>query len=120
MIKLLFRSLMVAMAVVNLGITTAVSQQPQPYLQVEDLPDILSFLPPPPEEGSPTFEADKAIHAWALGQRQGERAQRAIREGTTNVDSMALCFSGAFGRNFLGKPPLLRCICWSEVSGHSV
>lgn len=98
MIKLLFRSLMVAMAVVNLGITTASSQQPQAYLQVEDLPDILSFLPPPPEEGSPTFEADKAIHAWALGQKQGERAQRAIREGTTNVDSMALSFSGAFGK----------------------
>ncbi|MDO4187160.1 MAG: M28 family peptidase [Bacteroidales bacterium] len=96
--KHLIRAFIVAMAVACFGITTATSQKPQPYLQVEDLPDILAFLPPPPAEDSPVFQADKAIHDWALTQGSGERAQRAIREGTTDVDTMALYFSGAFGK----------------------
>ena len=96
--KHLIRAFIAAMAVACFGITTAMSQKLQPYLQVEDLPDILTFLPPPPAEDSPVFQADKAIHDWALTQGGGERAQRAIREGTTDVDTMALYFSGAFGK----------------------
>ncbi|MBQ9499978.1 MAG: hypothetical protein IJR56_07750, partial [Bacteroidaceae bacterium] len=96
--KHLIRAFIAALAVACFGITTATSQKPQPYLQVEDLPDILTFLPPPPAEDSPVFQADKAIHDWALTQGSGERAQRAIREGTTDVDTMALYFSGAFGK----------------------
>ena len=74
------------------------AQKPQSYLEKKDLPNILSFLPAPPAEGSPVFEADKAIHHWAISLPEGERTRRAIREGTTNVDSMAVCFSDAFGR----------------------
>jgi len=94
----LINNLIKTLCLCAIGFTTAYAQQAQPYLKAEDLPDILQFLPPPPAEGSQAFEADKAIHDWAMSRPRDERSLRAIREGTTNVDSMALCFSGAFGR----------------------
>ena len=75
------------------------AQKAQPYLTAGQLPDATRFLPAPPEEGSPTYVQDTAMYFYAKTHlRTGERALRAIREGTTNVDTMALLFSGAFGR----------------------
>jgi len=73
-------------------------QKVEPYLDVKDVPDAVFFLPPPPEDGSPKFLYDEAQYQWGKTRREGERGLRAIREVTTNVDSMALLFSGAFGR----------------------
>ena len=70
----------------------------EPYLTVEQIPDAVMFLPPPPEEGTPQFAYDEAQYQWGKTQRAGARGIRAIREETTNVDSMAAMFSGAFGR----------------------
>jgi len=70
----------------------------QPYLDVKEIPDAVVFLPPPPEEGTPQFKYDEAQYQWGKTQREGARGLRAVREVTTNVDSMALMFSGAFGR----------------------
>ena len=70
----------------------------EPYLTVEEIPDAVMFLPPPPEEGTPQFAYDEAQYQWGKTQRVGARGVRAIREETTNVDSMAAMFSGAFGR----------------------
>ena len=70
----------------------------EPYLTVEQIPDAVMFLPPPPEEGTPQFAYDEAQYQWGKTQRVGARGVRAIREETTNVDSMAAMFSGAFGR----------------------
>ena len=53
---------MLTLLVLIVSIAAAWAQNVQPYLQASDLPDILSFLPPPPAEDSPLFEADKAIH----------------------------------------------------------
>ena len=82
---------------------TLSAQMPQfpprvkPYLDVKDIPNAVVFLPPPPEEGTPQFEYDESQYRWGKTQRAGERGLRAIREETTNVDSMAALFSGAFG-----------------------
>ena len=76
------------------------SQMPQrvePYLDVKDVPNAVVFLPPPPEEGTPQFELDEAQYEWGKTQRAGARGIRAVREATTDVDSMAAMFSGAFG-----------------------
>lgn len=76
----------------------------KPYLEAKDLPDATFFLPPPPAEDSPLFEADKAIHAHARDyMRTGPRALRARREGTIDIDTMAALFSGAFGRELSGE-----------------
>ena len=91
------RSMMLTLLVLIVSIAATWAQNVQPYLQASDLPDILSFLPPPPAEDSPLFEADKAIHDWARTLKPSERTRRAIFDGTTDVDTMAMAFSGAFG-----------------------
>ena len=73
-------------------------QRVEPYLPVEEIPDGVFFLPPPPEAGSAQFAYDEAQYRWGKTRREGARAIRAVREATTNVDSMAAMFSGAFGR----------------------
>ncbi len=70
----------------------------EPYLTEKQIPDAVVFLPPPPEEGTAQFAYDEAQYQWGKTQRAGARGIRAVREGTTNVDSMAAMFSGAFGR----------------------
>ena len=72
-------------------------QRVQPYLDQKEIPDGVVFLPPPPEDGSPQFKLDEAQYQWGKTQRGGARGLRAIREETTNVDSMAAMFSGAMG-----------------------
>ena len=73
------------------------AQKYPPYLKQEELPDAVIFLPPPPDYDTPHFALDEAQHNWGKTQREGERGKQAIREGTTNVDTMALMFSKAFG-----------------------
>ena len=78
---------------------TVQAQKVKPYLTASQLPDATRFLPAPPEDGSPVFMQDSAMYFYAKSHlRAGERGLRAIREGTTKVDTMALLFSGAFGR----------------------
>ena len=96
--KQYLRSMMLTLLVLIASITSAWSQKIQPYLEASELPDILSFLPPPPAENSPLFEADKAIHDWARALQPSERTRRATFDGTTSVKKMALAFSGAFGK----------------------
>lgn len=74
-----------------------VPQRVRPYLEAKDIPDAVVFLPPPPEEGTPQFAYDESQYRWGKTQREGARGIRAVREATTNVDSMAAMFSGAFG-----------------------
>lgn len=73
------------------------AQENSAYLKAEELPDAVVFLPPPPEDGSAKFSYDEAQHEWGKTQREGERGVRARKEGTTNVDTMAVMFSPAFG-----------------------
>lgn len=74
-----------------------------PYLQAEELPHAVQFLPPPPEDGSAAFALDEAMYRWGKTQREGERGRQAYREGVTNADSMAVQFSKAFGREISEK-----------------
>jgi len=83
---------------VSLALLPDALAQPKAYLSVDDLPDAVKFLEAPPEAGSPGFARDEAMHLWGKTFRSGPRGLRAVREGTTNVDSMAAMFSGAFGR----------------------
>lgn len=67
------------------------------YLEADQLPDAVFFLPPPPEQGSAQFVLDEAMYEWGKTQREGARGLQAIAEGTTDVDTMAVMFSKAFG-----------------------
>ena len=80
------------------------AQKAEPYLKAEQLPDATQFLPPPPMPGTPVYIQDTAMYFYAKKHlRTKERAARAIEEATTDVDTMALLFSKAFGRDLSEK-----------------
>jgi acid phosphatase (class A) len=88
-------TLLVALAASLLALQ---AQNIKTYLSAEELPDAVKFLPPPPEEGSAAFALDEAQYRWGKTQREGARGIQAYEESTVNVDTMALMFSKAFGR----------------------
>ena len=100
--KRILTSAAVLVAGLALAWNAAAQQLPfarvEPYLSEKEIPNAVVFLPPPPEEGTPQFAYDEAQYQWGKTQRVGARGLRAIKEETTNVDSMAALFSGAFGR----------------------
>ena len=105
----------VALLLAGLAFSWNVSAQfvrVEPYLTAQEIPDGVVFLPPPPEVGTPQFELDEAQYRWGKTMREGERGRRAIREATSNVDSMAVMFSGAFGRKLTRQtaPKILRLL----------
>ena len=86
-------------AVIGLLFTSGLSaqQSAHAYLSSDELPNIVRFLPPPPPEGSLIFGNDELQYRLGKTLREGPRGERAIREGTTDIDTMAMMFSGAFG-----------------------
>ena len=76
----------------------ACAQKVQPYLKMEEMPNAVQFLPPPPMPGTPTYIQDTAMYFYAKKHlRTPERSRRAILEGTPDIDTMARMYSGAFG-----------------------
>ncbi|MBQ9195573.1 MAG: hypothetical protein IJ152_08010, partial [Bacteroidales bacterium] len=74
---------------------SACAQKVQPYLKMEQLPNAVQFLPPPPMPGTPTYIQDTAMYFYAKKHlRTPERSRRAILEGTPDIDTMARMYSG--------------------------
>jgi len=93
------KRLLCLLVAVCLGLNTQAQSPHRSYLSKSELPDVLRILPPPPAEGSAAFQYDEAQHQWGKSLRRTPRGERAALEATTNVDTMALLFSGAFGRS---------------------
>ena len=48
------------------------------YFEIEDMPDPMRFLPPPPGWTSPLFAGDYAAYLWGKTVRPTERAKIAV------------------------------------------
>ena len=61
----------------------------QAYFTQEELPNMVNFLPPPPEFGSSRFVADENQYLWGIRQRQNEeRAEMAIRDAVYGMQTI--------------------------------
>ena len=67
------------------------------YLTVEEMPDPMVFLPPPPEWTSPLFAGDFAAYLWGKTVRQSERGKRAVEQAAYLFDEISAFFSKPFG-----------------------
>ena len=68
------------------------------YLTIAELPNMVNFLPPPPEFESSLFVADQVRYLWGKKQRQDEeRAQMAIRDAVYGMNTIIEEFQGIFG-----------------------
>lgn len=68
------------------------------YLTKAELPNMVYFLPPPPEFESDIFVADQVRYLWGKKMRQDqERAEMAIRDAVYGMNTIIQEFQGIFG-----------------------
>lgn len=67
------------------------------YLTVEEMPDAVEFLPPPPQWTSPLFAGDYAGYLWGKTVRPTERGKTAVVQAAYLMDEIAPIFSKPFG-----------------------
>ena len=67
------------------------------YLTVEEMPNPMVFLPPPPDWTSPLFAGDFAAYLWGKTIRQSERGKRAVEQAAYLFDEIIVFFSKPFG-----------------------
>jgi len=68
------------------------------YLTQAELPNMVYFLPPPPEFESGIFVADQVRYLWGKKMRQNqERADMAIRDAVYGMNTIIQEFQGIFG-----------------------
>ncbi len=83
------------------GLMTANSQDKvQPYLTVDQLPDLIKCLPAPPAFDSPEFANDMMRYAWGKQQRRDSvRAEIAKRDAVWSYEALLAEFAVPFGLN---------------------
>jgi acid phosphatase (class A) len=67
------------------------------YLKVEEMPDAMEFLPPPPGWTSPLFAGDFAAYLWGKDLRKTERGKKAVVQAAFLFDEIIAIFSEPFG-----------------------
>ena len=72
--------------------------QVQPYLSMDDMPDLVKCLPAPPDTLDPAFGIDVLRFYWGKEQRLNpERAAMAIRDTIWQRDTLIRIFNEPFG-----------------------
>lgn len=73
-------------------------QNGNPYFTQAELPNMVNFLPPPPEFESARFAADETQYLWGIRQRQDEeRAAMAIRDAVYGMQTIIQEFCPILG-----------------------
>lgn len=67
------------------------------YIYLEESPDSLQILPPPPSFDSVEFLRDKAMYDWGKAQRNTPRGKLAWNDADVTEENLAKGFSPAFG-----------------------
>lgn len=74
------------------------AQEKEPFLSIDDLPNMIHVLPPPPDTLSPGFAYDIMEYMWGKEQRHDSvRLAIAVRDAVWNVETMCREFSEPFG-----------------------
>ncbi len=86
------------LAVVMISTLCVAQNDVQPYMTVEQLPNLIKCLPAPPAFDSPEFSNDLMRYAWGKKQRQNEeRAAMVKRDAVWSYDSLFAEFNVPFG-----------------------
>lgn len=67
------------------------------FLEIDQVPNSLVLLPPPPAEGSAQFEYDQVRYKWGKEQRDTPRGDQAAADARVDGNGVPMAFSEAFG-----------------------
>ena len=90
--------LAIALVAFAASMTLSAQDEVQPYLTVDQLPDLIKCLPAPPAFDSPEFANDMMRFAWGKQQRLNEeRAEIAKRDAVWSYEALLTEFNVPFG-----------------------
>ncbi len=69
----------------------------QPYVSLDDLPNAVKYLPPPPSTDSQKFFYDWSQYMWGKAQRETPRGIMAKDDAVVDVNRLAKIYSEAMG-----------------------
>lgn len=86
------------------------------YFEIEDMPDPMQFLPPPPGWTSPLFAGDYAAYLWGKTIRPTGRGRKAVEQAAYLFDEISAFFSKPFGMEISReKTPAIYKVLYKSV-----
>ena len=83
-----FRIGLLALALLSCGLRSP-AQEIHTYLSIDDMPDLVACLPPPPDTTGVDFAYDISRYLWGKAQRSDPaRAEIAIRDAIWSIDTV--------------------------------
>ncbi len=74
-----------------------------PYVSLDDLPNAVKYLPPPPASSSQKFFYDWSQYEWGKSMRETPRGEQAKSDATLDVARIAAVYSEAMGVEISAK-----------------
>lgn len=106
LLRVLFSTLLISMFTVSAaaqsgqGKIKGHSTNPDVYfLEIDQVPNSLQLLPPPPDAASVQFLYDQARYNWGKMQRNTQRGEQAFQDARVDGQHLPDAFSEAFGVN---------------------
>ena len=99
------------------------SQEPQPLLTPQQMPNPVRFLPPPPDKASDAFAYDQSQYRWGKEQRlDSARLSIAVRDADWSIDCICREFSEPFGMTISKEatPAIFRLLYVALISADMV
>jgi len=104
--------LLMVLAVASI-VSVGAQETSQQYFTVDEMPDLLRILPPPPDSTSTQFALDVVRHMWGKAQRlDDERRAIAISDAEYSLNNLIHIFSEPFGMaiSFAETPEIYRLL----------
>ena len=101
----------------------AYSQEPQPLLTPQQMPNPVRFLPPPPDKASDAFAYDQSQYRWGKEQRlDSARLSIAVRDADWSIECICREFSEPFGMTISKEatPAIFRLLYVALISADMV
>lgn len=95
----------------------------KPYFTVEQMPNIINFLPSPPDSNEPSFNYDVIQYMWGKMQRfDSIRSAIAISDADNTLDGIIMAFSEPFGMaiSFNETPDIYRLLRDALATCHNI
>lgn len=99
------------------------SQEPQPLLTPQQMPNPVRFLPPPPNRASDAFAYDEAQYRWGKEQQlDSARLAIAVRDADWSIECICREFSEPFGMSISKEetPAIFRLLYVALISADMV
>ena len=102
---------------------TNAQEEVRPYFTEEEMPDMLLFLPSPPDTTSTAFAYDVTQYMWGKTQRfNPERSSLAVDDADCSLEGLIHAFSDSFGMpiSFKDTPEIYRLLRDATITCESI